>query len=96
MRRILEKVLEKVLEDHTAEVYLMGYCVSDIGTHSARKGAISYLSSQPGGPPAAAICIRAGWMMGKVKDIYMQYVAAGDQFVGRLLSLLPLLSPEFG
>ena len=90
------KALAKVLDDHTAEVYLMGYCVGDVGTHSIRKGVISYLASQPGGPPAASICIRAGWTMGKVKDIYMQYIVAGDQFVGRCLSMLPLQSPEFG
>ncbi len=33
--------------------------------------------------------------MGKVKDIYMHYVDSGDQFVGRCLSLLLLLSSNF-
>lgn len=48
-----------------------------------------------GGPPGAAICIRAGWTMGRVKAIYMRYVSAGDEFVGRCLSMLPLLSSKF-
>ena len=37
---------------------LLGFEVTDIGTHSIRKGAISYLASLPGGPPIAAVCIR--------------------------------------
>ena len=31
----------------------------------------------------AAICLRAGWSMGPVKDQYIHYEKAGDQFVGR-------------
>ena len=73
----------------------MGYRHGEIGTHSIRKGAVSYMSSLPGGPPVASICIRAGWTMGKVKDIYMRYVTSGDQFVGRCLCLSPILSTEF-
>ncbi|KAL7560005.1 hypothetical protein ACA910_013499 [Epithemia clementina (nom. ined.)] len=34
--------------------------------------------------------------MGHVKDIYMRYATAGDEFVGRCLCLLPLLQAEFG
>jgi len=33
--------------------------------------------------------------MGRVRDIYMRYISSGDQFVGRCLSLLPILSMEF-
>jgi len=73
----------------------LGYPLQHIGSHSICKGAVLYLSSVPGGPQAAAICIHAGWTMGKVKDRYMQYIDIGDQFVGRCLSLLPLLSFQF-
>ena len=90
------KILNRVLQAHEDEVSQLGYRVSDIGTHSIRKGAVSYMSSLAGGPPSAAICIRAGWTMGKVKDIYMRYVTSGDQFVGRTLSLLPILKSDFG
>jgi len=48
-----------------------------------------------GGLQAAAVCTCAGWMMSKVKDTYMQYIDSGGQFVGRCLSLLPLLSSQF-
>jgi hypothetical protein len=88
-------ILLKILIDNREAVHAMGYSVKDIGTHSIRKGAVSYLASLPGGPPAASTCIRAGWTMGKVKDIYMRYVTSGDQFVGRCLSLLSVLRTDF-
>ncbi len=56
---------------------------------------ISYLSAAPGGLQATAVCVCVGWMMGKVKDIYMHYIDSGDQFVGRCLALLPLLDSNF-
>ena len=33
----------------------MGYQLKDLGTHSIWKGAATYCSGQPGGPPVAAI-----------------------------------------
>jgi hypothetical protein len=88
-------LLTRVLREHEDEVKQMGFAVRDIGTHSVRKGAVSYLASLPGGPPAAATCIRAGWTMGKVKDVYMRYITSGDQFVGRCLALLSVLRSDF-
>jgi hypothetical protein len=88
------KLLVNVLKKKDI-VNQLGFSLSNLGTHSIRKGAVSYLSSLPGGPPVAAICIRAGWTMGKVKDVYMRYVTSGDQFVGRCLAMLPILRMEF-
>jgi hypothetical protein len=88
-------MLQRLLDTKVDEVKSLGYNPGDIGTHSIRKGAITYLSSLVGGPPMAAVCLRAGWTMGKVKDIYMRYVASGDQFTGQSLSVLPILLPEF-
>jgi hypothetical protein len=39
------------------KVLVFGYEVSDLGTHSIRKGATMYLSSQPGGPEPASTYI---------------------------------------
>ena len=89
-------MLSRVINEHSEEVHALGFNPSEIGTHSIRKGAISYLSSLPGGPPIASVCIRAGWTMGNVKYICLRYVSSGDQFVGWCLSLLPLLQAEFG
>jgi hypothetical protein len=46
-------------------------------------------------PSIAAVCNRAGWTMGKVKDTYIQYEAAMDQYVGRVVAGLNLQSHEF-
>ena len=66
-----------------------------IGTHSIRKGAVTYMLSLPGGPSISSVCICAGWTMGTVKDVYMWYLSSGDQFVGHCLVTLPLLQMEF-
>ena len=88
--------LEKMLREHEAEVINMGYTsLSELGTHSIRKGATKWLSGQPGAPSAMAICIRGGWSLGGVKDVYMTYEAEGDHFCGRMLAMLPLLRPTF-
>ncbi len=86
------RLLTRLLNDHAQDIQNFGYARNEIGTHSIRKGAVSYLSATPGGPQAASVCVRAGWTMGKVRDIYMRYVESGDQFVGRCLAVLPLMS----
>ncbi|GAX10566.1 hypothetical protein FisN_14Lu064, partial [Fistulifera solaris] len=94
-KRVSRK-LQEVLELHEDEVIAMGYAsISDIGLHSLRKGAATYLGSLPGGPSPVAICHRCGWSTGKVLDIYFQQLQRGDEFVGRCLSLLNLMSSDF-
>jgi len=61
--------MAKAMEEHKEELALLGLQPNQIGTHSIRKGAISYAASMAGGPGSSAICIRAGWTMGKVRDI---------------------------
>ena len=46
-------------------------------------------------PPQIATNLRAGWTMGGVQDTYLRYEAAGDQYVGRVVSGLPISSPKF-
>lgn len=90
------KILERCLEDHKVQLKNeFGYDPCDIGTHSIRKGAATFITSLPGGPSAAASCICGGWTMGSIKDRYFRYSEAGDQFVGRCLALLNLLTVEF-
>ena len=88
------RILSQLLVSHENDLQILGYQVRHIGMHSIRKGAISYLSGALGGLQTAAVCVCAGWTMGKVKDI-MRYVDNGDKFVGRCLALLPLLSSKF-
>ncbi|DBA05028.1 TPA: hypothetical protein N0F65_000716 [Lagenidium giganteum] len=69
---------------------------SSIGTHSLRKGAATFASSgSTACPSAVAVHLRAGWTMGGVQDRYLRYDAAGDMFVGRTVSALPIGKPEF-
>ena len=93
--RRFSDIFGKELEVHELEVRNLGFEVSRLGPHSIRKGASSFLVSLPGGPPAAATSLRGGWSMGGVKDRYWQYMETGDQFVGRCLSLLPIMSVMF-
>ena len=65
------------------EMIAMGLSMSDIGTHSFRKGVASVLSGFPGGPQAVSIWLRAGWSLGAVQGRYIFAGSGGDQFVGR-------------
>ena len=84
------EMLSHLIRDHKAEVSELGVNPKMIGTHSIRKGAVTYMSSLPGGPSISSVCIHAGWTMGTVKDVYMWYLSLGDQFVGCCLVMLPL------
>ena len=88
-------MLSQLIWDHKAEVSELGVNPKMIGTHSIRKGVVTYMSSLPGGPSISSVCIHAGWTMATVKDVYMRYLSSGDQFVGCCLVMLPLLWMEF-
>jgi hypothetical protein len=92
----ISSILSKVLKEHEQQVLNMGYdSITDIGVHLIWKGVASYLASLPGGPSPAAICVRGGWTMGQVKDIYFHQMQVGDEFTGRCVSLLNMMSAEF-
>ena len=44
----------------------------------------------------ASVCLRACWSMGPIKYQYINYEKAGDQFVGRSVIGIYLLTTEFG
>ena len=90
LRALLERKREYIMRNY-------GIDVSDIGAHSARKGASTYLTSGCiCGPMQQAVNIRCGWVMIGVTDTYCRYEAAGDQYCGRVVSGLPLFSFRFG
>lgn len=73
-----------------------GLTPSDFGSHSARNGAATYVSScSTSSPSAASICLRAGWSLPGVQNSYIRYEAAGDMIVGRFVSGLPFERAEF-
>lgn len=103
--RSYSKALNRLLGDPDVEqeLRLRGLFAADIGSHSTRKGAASYVASGSTACPShAAITLRAGWKMPGVQDTYVRYEAAGDMFVGRTVAGLPfnshlfsVLSPHF-
>ena len=75
----------------------LGIKPENLGSHSWRKGATTYLcSGTTFGPSMVAIQIRAGWTLEGVTSRYLRYEAAGDQFVGRTVCGVPIESPNFG
>ena len=90
--RIFNDVVIEYREDFVA----LGICPEDFGTHSIRKGAATFVSTGcTVSPPMASICLRACWTLGGVNDRYIKYEKAGDQYVGRVVSGLPVLGKEF-
>ena len=87
------ELLMKLLIRERSNLQSLGADPKSIGTHSIRKGAISLVSAGcTVYPPMAAICLRAAWSMGNVKDCYIHYEKAGDEYVGRTVTGITSLS----
>jgi hypothetical protein len=90
-------ILQRVLGKKSDELCGLGYGPNDIGIHSIRKGAGTFASSgTTAAPSSVSVNNRGGWTLGGVRDIYMLYERAGDQYVGRILSGMNVLSARFG
>ena len=90
------KVFHRIIKVHEAEFRRFGVECGDLGSHSTRKGAITHVSSGcTVSPPMASICLRACWSMGPIKDRYIHYEKAGDQFVGRSVTTISSMTKEF-
>ena len=76
-------IFHKIIRDNKGMFEALGVKEGELGSHSCRKGVITLVSAGcTVCPPMAAICLCAGWSMGPVKDRYIHYEKAGDQFVG--------------
>ncbi len=74
----------------------LGICPGDLGLHSAWKGACSFaVVGSTVCPPMVLICLRAIWSMGLVKEHYLQFEKAGDQYLGRVVSGLEVNNVSF-
>jgi len=90
------KILKRVLHKHNQDIRRLGVDPAEIGVHSIRKGAATYVCNGTTGTVSfAAVCIRAGWTMGNVKDRYIHHEAAGDHVVGRMVAGLDVMSPKY-
>ena len=90
------KIFHRVIEQNEDEFLSIGVKAHMLGSHSCRKGAITLVSTGcTVSPPMASICLRACWTMGPVKDRYIHYEKAGDQFTGRTVTGISSLQKEF-
>jgi hypothetical protein len=90
------KLLKRVVTEHGDEIQRLGVDPDEIGVHSIRKGAATYCcNGTPAGVSFPAVCIRAGWSMGNVKDRYLHHALAGDRVCGRTVTGLDVNSHKF-
>ena len=84
------------MKEHKYEFSSFGILTEDIGTHSKYKNAIIYVANGCTiSPTMSSIFMQENWTIGGVKEIYIKYEKAGDQFVGRTVSVLPIINKEF-
>ena len=90
------KLFLGVISDNKEELQMLGIEEGGLGTHSCRKGVATMVAAGcTVSPPIVSICIRAGWVMGGVKDRYLKRESAGDQYVGRCAAGMDQLSKSF-
>ena len=85
-----------LLDECKDDLKIFGFDKDDLGSHSCRKGVATMIAAGcTVSPPIVALCIRAGWALGGVKDKYLFRENAGDQYVGRCASCLDQLTKDF-
>jgi len=88
--------LRRIIENNLDEFLQLGIRPGDLGSHSVRKGACSFASAgSTVSPPMVSICLRAMWSMGSIKERYLQFEKAGDQYLGRVVSGLDVNDVSF-
>lgn len=76
-----------LMSKHKKEVQQLGIEIEDIGVQSIRMGAAKYCCEvNTSISHIAAVCNRAGWTMGKVRDTYLRYTAVDEQEVARVVA----------
>ena len=90
------KIFAAVVTKHMPELKLLGVKAGELGSHSSRKGVATMVAAGcTASPPIVSICLRAGWVMGGVKDRYLKHERAGDQYVGRCANCSDQNKKEF-
>jgi hypothetical protein len=87
------KVFHSLLQAMPDDIQL-GASKRDIGSHSNRKGAATYVLNMHE-ISAVQTYLRAGWTLGNVQDRYIFAGAGGDQLVGRAVCGLPICNKDF-
>lgn len=89
------KLLKHIIESVYDTGVDLGAAIKDLGSHSGRKGSISYLLSLCHCINAVMVYLRAGWSLGAVQDRYIFAGPGGDQLCGRAICGLSLTTREF-
>ena len=88
--------LHRIIGKYPAKFFALGISPGDLGSHSARKGASSHASSGTTvSLPMVSICLCSMWSMGHVKERYLQFEKAGNQYLGRAVSGLVVNDVKF-
>ncbi len=88
--------LRQVVEKNQDVFFGLGIRPGNLGLHSVRKGACSFAAAgSTVCPPMVSICLQAMWSMGLVKEHYLQFEKAGDQYLGRVISGLDVNNVSF-
>jgi hypothetical protein len=87
--------LRRVLNKNLPELEELTSMKDDLGTHSFRKGVVTYVLSFPCGPSVVAAFLRAGWSLGAVQQRYIFEGEGSDQFLGRVACGLPFGENQF-
>ena len=67
------KLFLQMISNHKTELQLLGVEDGDLGTNLCHKGAATMVAARfTVSPPIVSICVRAGWVMGRVKDRYLK------------------------
>ena len=88
--------LHQLFRELKDDLKKLGTDYRDLGTHSARKGVGTMVANASTvGPPIVALCLRAGWTLGGVKEKYLFRGDGGDAAVGRRAACLDVDEKEF-
>ena len=77
--------LSRIMKIAKSELHLENV---DIGSHSVRKGGVTYSSNKLDGPKSHCVWHRAGWLINGTIDVYLLDGGGGDQETSRILSLI--------
>ena len=89
--------LKNLLSDKHDEIIAFGTDPYKAKPHGFRKGAgTAACSGTTAAPSLPSVANRGEWSQGGVFNIYLQFAAAGDHYLGRLLAALDPNDPMFG
>ena len=88
--------LKQLLDPYHSEILKYGVRRERVHPHGYRKGAgTDSTAGSTAPPPLPSVAMRGEWSQGTVFNIYFQFAATGDHYLGRLLSGLNPMKPEF-